>query len=95
SMQHGRKIGSYVTLYDDACPLRPLLKGRDADRRAAMLNILRPYVTGASQGVFWVGADLGERNDPTEILLSEEAGTELRDLVRIRAIGFPYHLQEE
>ncbi len=95
SMQQGRKIGSYVTLYDDACPLRPLLKGRDADRRAAMLNILRPYVTGASQGVFWAGADLGERNDPTEILLSEEVGTELRDLVRIRAIGFPYHLQEE
>lgn len=95
SMEGGRKVGTYDALLDDARSLRPLLRGNDAGRREAMREILRPYVAGASQGVFWGGADLGERNDPTEIILSEEVGTELRDLVRIRAIGFPYHLQEE
>jgi hypothetical protein len=95
SMQDGRKIGSYRTLYDDAEPLRPLLRGRDDDRREAMRAILRPYIRGAAMGVFWAGADLGERNDPTEIVLSEQVGGTFVDLVRIKAIGFPYHLQEE
>lgn len=95
SMHEGRKVGEYAYLADEARDLRPLLRGTDMDRRDAMRQILRPFVASASQGVFWAGADLGERNDPTEIILSEEVGRQMRDLVRIQARGFPYHLQEE
>lgn len=91
----GRKSGSYDWLEDHALPLRPLLKGSDHDRRTAMLAILRPHIPAQAQGLFWAGADLGERNDPTELILSEEVGTVMRDLVRVQARGFPYHLQEE
>lgn len=93
SMQEGRRVGEYHWLQDSSVSLRPILRGSDADRRNAMVDILRPHIRGAAQGVFWAGADLGERNDPTEILLSEEVGTTLRDCVRIQARGFPYHLQ--
>ena len=95
SVQDGRKVGEYEWLQDSTIALRPLLKGDDQARRQAMQDILRPHVRGAGQGVFWAGADLGERNDPTEIILSEEVGATLHDRVRIQARGFPYHLQEE
>lgn len=95
SMTDGRKVGEYSWLDDKAIALRPLLNGTDNERRTAMRDILRPYISGAAMGVFWVGADLGERNDPTEIILSEEIGTTLHDQVRIQARGFPYNLQEE
>lgn len=95
SVQDGRKVGSYEWLQDSTVALSPLLRGTDHSRRAALADILRTHIRGAGQGVFWAGADLGERNDPTEILLSEEVGTTLHDRVRIHAKGFPYHLQEE
>lgn len=91
----GRKVGQFDWLADEAMPLRPLLQGGDVARRAAMLAILEAHVVPSAAGVFWAGADLGERNDPTEIILSEELGTVMRDRVRIQARGFPYHLQEE
>lgn len=91
----GRKIGQYEWREDTTIALRPILEGTDEDRRRALRDILRPHIAGAGQGVFWAGADLGERSDPTEIILSEEVGTVLRDVVRIQAKGFPYHLQEE
>lgn len=95
STMDGRKIGEYQWLQDSAMDLSPLLRGTDADRRRAMLDILRPYIPAVTQGVFFAGGDLGERNDPTEIILSEQVGTVLRDCVRIHLKGFPYHLQEE
>lgn len=91
----GRKVGEYVWHEDTSIALGPLLKGTDTERRNAMRDILRPFIRGAGQGVFWAGADLGERSDPTEIILSEEVGTVMHDRVRIQAKGFPYHLQEE
>lgn len=96
SIQDGRKVGEYAWLVDGlALPLGALLQGSDDQRRRAMRDLLRPHIKPASQGVFWAGGDLGERNDPTELILSEEVGTVLRDVVRIQARGFPYHLQEE
>lgn len=94
-MHEGRKTGAYTWLQDGSVPLQPLLRGSDGERRRAMRDILRAHVRGASQGVFWVGCDLGERADPTAIILSEEIGEVMHDRVRIHAQGFPYHLQEE
>ncbi|MBB5885476.1 hypothetical protein DYQ93_11395 [Xanthomonas sp. LMG 8992] len=95
TMTDGRKAGEYEWREDTSVALSPLLKGRDEDRRRAMRDILRPHLAAIASGVFWAGADLGERNDPTEIILSEEVGTVLHDRVRIQARGFPYHLQDE
>jgi hypothetical protein len=91
----GRKVGSYQWLEDTSIPVSPLLKGKDADRQQILRDILRQHVTGARMGVFWTGADLGERNDPTEIILSEEIGDVWHDRVRIQLRGFPYHVQED
>ncbi len=90
-----RKHGDETWLEDSALSLSGLLAGSDEDRQTALMNLLRPHSAGAGQGVFWAGADLGERNDPTEIILSEEVGTTLRDCLRVKATGFPYHLQED
>jgi hypothetical protein len=91
----GRKSGAYEWIDTATVALSPILKGSDEGRRQVLRDILRPHIKGAGQGVFWAGGDLGERSDPTEIILSEEVGTVLRDIVRIQAKGFPYHLQEE
>lgn len=95
SVQDGRKVGEYTWLQDSTMDLAPLLRGTDAGRRAAMLDILRPHVAQRAMGVFFAGGDLGERNDPTEIIISEEVGTVWRDCARIHLKGFPYNLQEE
>lgn len=95
TVQDGRKIGQYRWLQDSTVPLSPLLRGSDDARRQAMADILRPHLPVVAHGLFWGGADLGERNDPTEIILSEEVGTLWRDRVRIHAKGFPYNLQKE
>lgn len=95
SMDSGRKVGEYEWLDDRTDDLRPILKANDAGRAAAMRDLLRPYISGAGQGVFWAGGDLGERNDPTELIISEEVGGVLRDCVRVQLRGFPYHLQED
>lgn len=95
AFNEGRKVGSYAWLDDRSEPLQPLLKGDDAARRRHLAELLRSYLPAPAAGVYWAGADLGERNDPTEIILSEEIGTVLHDRVRIHARGFPYHLQED
>lgn len=95
SVNEGRKVGAYEWRQDSSMPLRPLLRAPDAERRRQLRDLLRPHVPGAAHGVFWAGGDLGERNDPTEIILSEEVGTVLHDRVRIHAKGLPYHLQED
>jgi hypothetical protein len=94
-MIDGRKSGEYAWREDTSIALAPILRGSDEARRAAFRDLLRPHLAGAGQGVFFAGADLGERNDPTEIILSEQVGEPLRDIVRIHAKGLPYHLQED
>lgn len=91
----GRKAGAYEWLCDSAVALRPMLRGSDDARRAALAQVLRPYMPTHKQGLFWAGADLGERNDPTEICIGEQIGDVLHDRLRIQLRGFPYHLQEE
>lgn len=91
----GRKHGTEEWLHDGVRPLAPFVSRSNAERREAMAALLREHLDGASRGVFWAGADLGESNDPTEIVLSEEVGPKLRDVARIVARGLPYHAQRE
>lgn len=95
TMNGGRKVGEYEWIDDSAQDLRTFTKGSDDERADALRALLRPFVTGAGQGVFWAGGDLGERNDPTELIISQEVGTVLRDCVRVQLRGFPYYLQED
>lgn len=96
SMEGGRKHGSDEWLVDTVTDLAPFI-GRDDDmgRRDAVRALLREHLGGASRGVFWAGADLGESNDPTEILISEDIGPKCHDVLRLQARGFPYYLQCE
>src|SRR5690606_3441346 len=64
TVQDGRKVGEYRWLQDSATGLAELLRGSDDGRRQAMAAILRPHIPAVSQGVFWAGADLGERTTP-------------------------------
>ncbi|WP_337052471.1 hypothetical protein [Pseudoxanthomonas sp. USHLN014] len=91
----GRKVGNYAWLEDTSTALSPLLRGSDAARQQILRDVLRQHITGARMGVFWAGADLGERNDPTEIIMSEEIGDVWHDRLRIQLRGFPYHVQED
>lgn len=77
------------TIYDlDA------FKGNDAARIAAAREIVRMvFPIALRPGLYWAGADLGERGDPTEIILSEQVGRQWRDVLRIKAKGLPYHIQ--
>jgi hypothetical protein len=95
-LEGGRKSGTDEWLVDSTRDLAPFI-GRDDDagRREAVRALLREYLDGAARGVFWAGADLGEMNDPTEIILSEEVGPKLEDVLRLQARGFPYYLQRE
>lgn len=96
SIEDGRKHGTYQWLQDATIDLAPFI-GRDDDagRREAIRALLREHLDGASRGVFWAGADLGESNDPTEIIISEEVGPKLEDVLRVQARNFPYYLQRE
>ena len=92
----GQKSGRVVQLADTATELDPLIGKDDVARRAHWDDLLSPYLAHIDpRGVFWAGADLGERNDPTEIVVSEDVGGELRDVLRIKASGLPYHAQTE
>ena len=70
--------------------------GDDCSRRAAMRQLVAEQVPKpATTGVLWAGCDLGESHDPTEIIISEQVGDRLLDVVRIRAAGLGYALQKE
>lgn len=69
-------------------------KGSEAQCIAAGREIVRmAFPTALPSGVYWIGADLGERGDPTEIIASQQVGEQLRDVLRIKAKGIPYHIQ--
>lgn len=92
----GNLAGIPLTLCDAVEPIGDFT-GKDTDaRRAAWRDLLEPWLGHLRPaGVFWAGADLGERNDPTEIIVSEVVGEQLVDRVRIKATGLPYHAQKE
>lgn len=91
----GAKSAQEDWLSDIAIDLAPF-KGGDDERRAAFRDLVRAHVVVPRHlGVLWAGADLGERADPTEIIVSEEVGPLLRDVLRVKAKGFPYHAQCE
>jgi len=91
----GKKFGVEHWLADTMLDLEPFIGKDDDARRAAFRTLLREHLHGASAGVFWAGADLGESNDPTEIRISEQIGPKWEDVLRLSASGLPYHAQRE
>lgn len=92
----GNMAGQPLSLCDAMEPIGDYV-GKDSEaRRSAWRELLEPWLGHLrANGVFWAGVDLGERNDPTEIIVSEQAGEQLVDRVRIKASGLPYHAQKE
>ena len=91
-----RKSGREHVLVDAVHDLEPLVGSDDAMRRAAWADVLAPFLSHIDpRGSFWGGVDLGERNDPTEIVVSEQVGDVLRDVLRIKARGLSYSGQTE
>lgn len=94
-LSEGRKSPRDRVLVDHDTDLAPYVSGSDDQRRAAMRALVREHLPGASNGVYWAGADLGETTDPTEIIISEQLGSRIEDRIRVRARGLPYHAQRE
>lgn len=94
-----QKIGQDEYIADLALPLDEFTSGSDDARREHMRALLRQFVMPDDLGTWVAGADLGESNDPTEIIVSEQVGegahSTLRDVIRINAQGLPYHMQRE
>lgn len=76
--------------YDDLAPFKSSTEGREQ-----VTALLREFIDAPPDGIYWAGADLGFSKDPTEIILSRQIGTELRDVVRIHARGVDYPMQCE
>lgn len=91
----GKKVGVEHWLADTSIELEPFIGRDDEARRASMRALLREHLAGATTGIFWAGADLGESNDPTEIVISEQIGPKWRDRLRVSVTGMPYHAQRE
>lgn len=92
----GNMAGMPLSLCDCVEDLAPFI-GKDAElRRASWRGLLEPWLGHLRpKGVFWAGADLGERNDPTELGIGEQIGEQITDRVRVKASGLPYHAQKE
>lgn len=95
AIEKGRKSGQYDYLFDSTVDLSPFTSRDDDERRTAMRALLREHLTAMPVGVYWAGADLGETNDPTEIIISEQRGPMLRDVLRVQARGMDYYIQRE
>lgn len=92
----GSKAGREAVDVDAAYDLQDFIGESDTTRRNAWADLLAPQVAHIEPGRKYVaGGDLGERNDPTELVVSEDVGGRLRDVLRVKARGLPYHAQEE
>ena len=91
-----RKVGAEQIVEQSHVELSPYIDPEnDAALRAVWQQLLADRISGDERGVFYAGADLGESNDPTEIVLSEQRGAKLQDCLRIHCKGLPYHAQRE
>lgn len=95
SYAEGKKLPTEHVVEQRALDLSAFTAGDDAARRAAWQRFFRERLLPDDIGVWFAGADLGESNDPTEILISEQRGAKLIDTLRVSAIGLPYHAQQE
>lgn len=95
-INEGNMAGQPLSLCDTVEPLEDYTGKDSASRRKGWEELLSPWLGHfRGQGVFWAGADLGERSDPTECFVFEEVGEHLVLRVRIKATGLPYHAQKE
>lgn len=92
----GNMSGQPLSLCDVVEPLEAFNGKDQTARREAWRELLEPWLGHLrGQGVFWAGADLGERNDPTEIFVFETVGDTDVLRLRVKATGLPYHAQKE
>ena len=91
----GKKVPTEDVLESSALSLHEFIAADDETRRTCWRRLLRRLLLGDGMGVYFAGCDLGESNDPTEIILSERRGTKLVDVLRVNATGLPYHAQRE
>lgn len=90
-----RKVGQDRFIVDTAVDLDPFLSRDDGERRTAMRALVSEFLSPSIGGnVFWAGIDFGETHDPTEIIVSQEAGR-MRDELRVSVKGLPYIAQCE
>ena len=90
----GRKAPREQNLTDTTLDIGPFLDEGDATRRKAWQDLIRKHID-PMEGVLWAGGDLGERNDPTELIISRDIGPVMRDQLRVHAAGLPYAAQRE
>lgn len=94
-VEHGKKLPTEDVLESTTLTLSDFIGQDDNARRACWRRLLRERLLGDGMGVYFAGVDLGESNDPTEIILSEKRGTKLVDVLRVHAVGLPYHAQRD
>lgn len=95
AVHDGRKSATLAYEADTAAPLAPFLATGDEGRRRAMREMLEPLIARRRGGVFVGGADFGETTDPSEIVISEQIGDRLDDVLRLQCVGLPYVAQAE
>lgn len=64
-------------------------------RREAMAGLVAEFAEPLPNAALWAGADLGFSMDPTELLVAQEVGAQLRDHLRVYAKGVDYPMQCE
>lgn len=92
----GKKSSQAHSLHDAVEDLQPFIGKDDDGRRTAWDALLAPHLLRIDpRGRHFIGGDLGERNDPTELIVSEQVGDAMVDVLRVKAKGLPYHAQTE
>lgn len=91
----GKKISREATLAEYTLALDDFKTKNTDEVRQAVRKIFREFVEPTESGVYWFGGDLGETKDPTELLVAQEVGSELRDVLRVHTKGVGYDVQCE
>lgn len=95
SMNDNRKNATRHYLADRYDSLAPFKSKNRDEIRAAVRKLLRQFFDTAPKGVYWAGGDLGYSKDPTELMIWQEVGAELRRAARINMRGLGYDVQCE
>lgn len=90
-----KKIREDQWFADETIALSTVTQGSDQSRRSEVTRLLHGSLPRNGQGIYYAGADLGEQGDPTEIIVSEQVGDTIIDVLRVKAERLPYIAQCE
>jgi len=94
AMREGNRLtGREILLWDRREPLSGW--ATDADCRTSVERIVFEAFAGLPQGENWMGADLGQTRDPTELIVKIKRGETMRMTARIQLRGVEYRHQCE